>query len=327
MTDQDADEWSGPVYSTRGTAVAYDCSVKEGVAEQAKPLADGVTFRVRFHVTCGAEATLNVDELGAKPLVKWQGDAWIPLAAGDVTQNQTEPVTWNQRSRKFELSIDPIDSRALFAAVATLHRYDPVEEDEAFAIYADVHLALEQFIKDYQGTKALRVTSGTVRKSLKQLNAALVGLLAAWDTADKRTKHQLYEALGEEPFSGVEPQPLTEATQPFGAWERGVYRVKKFREEAKRLIVSATALQEEYEEAGQERRGYDYPGLDELINRLAKIYTQRTCQPFNMSKNRGNATEFVNAVIKALPEDCRPTGGSIVQAVWRTVQAMRAVRK
>jgi hypothetical protein len=85
-----------------GTSSAYTLSYS--VAPTA--LADGMVFLVRFdkvNALSGGATTLNINNLGAKPIYKWQGAAWVSVITGDLQASQIERVTYDQTSGTFRL--------------------------------------------------------------------------------------------------------------------------------------------------------------------------------------------------------------------------------
>ena len=71
--------WSSPRI-TAGSATAY--TLTYGVAPGA--LVDGMTHLVQFHAGNGAGATLNVNNLGAKPLYAYSAGSLVSGPAGAV---------------------------------------------------------------------------------------------------------------------------------------------------------------------------------------------------------------------------------------------------
>jgi hypothetical protein len=222
---------------------------------------------------------------------------------------------------------DGFDGRMLMMIATKLPRYDAVGETEAIVetigIYAELRDALRGYIAVYQWHAEARErdgqprpTVGTMRASLKRLDKALAEVAEAWAAADLRTQNALYLAIGDRPFDAdSEMRPHSEAGAPSDAWERGGYRILKWEEGTARLAEGVATVKREADAMAQERRGPDYPGLDELTRRLAKIFTRHTGRPFNASHNRDSATDFFTAVVATLPEQCRPAPYSIAVAI------------
>jgi hypothetical protein len=90
--------------STDGTGTSSAYTLTYSVAPTA--LADGMVFLVRFdkvNALSGGATTLNINNLGAKPIYKWQGAAWVSVIAGDLQASQIERVTYDQTSGTFRL--------------------------------------------------------------------------------------------------------------------------------------------------------------------------------------------------------------------------------
>lgn len=82
--------WLTPA-TTGGTTTAY--TVSYSVAPAA--LVDGMTHVVLFNATCGANPTLNINSLGAKPLYRYSGGSWGAVASGEITANMVCVVSYN----------------------------------------------------------------------------------------------------------------------------------------------------------------------------------------------------------------------------------------
>lgn len=95
--------------TTAGTSTAFTLSYS--VIPTA--LANGMTFLVKFNQACGAAPTLNINTLGAKPLYKWQGGAWVAVAAGDIVSGQKLRVTYDATSGNFHI-LQPIGTAAQY---------------------------------------------------------------------------------------------------------------------------------------------------------------------------------------------------------------------
>jgi hypothetical protein len=201
-------------------------------------------------------------------------------------------------------------------------RYDG--DVAALSIYAEMLEALQAFIRTNRLMKA-RPKFGTVRKNLKRLGDALTELAAAWDGADYRTKNLLYQSMGQPLTDGIVAQPimpLESDDEP----TRGLYRITKVIEGAAMLAAMVGATKNKIApEPGRK----DHPGLDELVRCLADIFEGQG-HSFTTSRNRGNATDFVESVVAALPKELwadvelRPASGSIIPAVWQVSQQRRA---
>lgn len=84
---------------TTGSSTVY--TLAYSVAPTA--LVDGMRFTVKFHATCGAAPTLNVNILGAKPLFKWEAGNWVAVTAGDIVAGQKLLLTYDQTSGNFQI--------------------------------------------------------------------------------------------------------------------------------------------------------------------------------------------------------------------------------
>lgn len=77
--------------TTGGTTTAY--TLTYDVAPQQ--LWAGELFSFVVNATCGASPTLNVNALGAKSLRRWNGSAWVALAAGEIAADQVLIAYYN----------------------------------------------------------------------------------------------------------------------------------------------------------------------------------------------------------------------------------------
>lgn len=84
---------------TTGSATAY------ALAYAVPPGAyvDGITFKVQFHTTNGAAATLNVNVLGAKPLHYHAAGAWRVAPPGLVDTDEVFEVAYHDATGAFRL--------------------------------------------------------------------------------------------------------------------------------------------------------------------------------------------------------------------------------
>jgi hypothetical protein len=90
--------------ATDGTGTSSAYTLTYSVAPTS--LADGMVFLVKFdkaNTLVSSVTTLNINNLGAKPIYKWQGGAWVSVAANDLLPNQIERVTYDQASGTFRL--------------------------------------------------------------------------------------------------------------------------------------------------------------------------------------------------------------------------------
>jgi hypothetical protein len=213
-----------------------------------------------------------------------------------------------------------VDERVLMDIATNLPRYDRVDDIEAVGIFAELLEALQAYLRALQLNTVNRSTVTTMRQSLSRLDQALQELSTSLQAADPRGQQRLYELMGTDPFQDAEVKPLAGAAAFPNAWDRGAYRMAKLRDYLGRLGGAVATSSAELENAPQQRRGPDFPGLDGLVVRLAELYTRFTGRPFSMSQNRDSGMDFVTKVIETLPKECRPTGGSLIWAVRRAVE-------
>ena len=94
-------DWNlkGAVYTTGGTTTAY--TLTPGTAPTA--LATGLTIRFIINATNTGAATLNVSSLGAKSLRKWDGSAYVAVAAGDLPANFVVDAVYNSGAATWDI--------------------------------------------------------------------------------------------------------------------------------------------------------------------------------------------------------------------------------
>ena len=94
-------DWNlkGAVYTTGGTTTAY--TLTPGTAPTA--LATGLTIRFIVNATNTGAATLNVSSLGAKSLRKWDGSAYVAVAAGDLPANFVVDAVYNSGAATWDI--------------------------------------------------------------------------------------------------------------------------------------------------------------------------------------------------------------------------------
>lgn len=85
--------------TTGGTTTAY--TLTYAVAPQQ--LWAGELFSFILDQTCGAAPTLNVNALGAKSLRRWNGSAWVALAAGEIVADQVLIVYYNSTDTTYDI--------------------------------------------------------------------------------------------------------------------------------------------------------------------------------------------------------------------------------
>jgi microcystin-dependent protein len=91
-------DWSIPKL-TGGTSTAY--TLTYAVAPGA--LVDGMTHLVRFNAANGVGATLNVNNLGAKPIYAYSVGIWYQAPPGLVDVDTVVPVTYDATSGGYRL--------------------------------------------------------------------------------------------------------------------------------------------------------------------------------------------------------------------------------
>src|SRR5580693_6909169 len=91
-------DWSIPKL-TGGTSTAY--TLTYAVAPGA--LVDGMTHMVRFNAANGVGATLNVNNLGAKPIYAYSVGVWYQAPPGLVDVDTVVPITYDATSGSYRL--------------------------------------------------------------------------------------------------------------------------------------------------------------------------------------------------------------------------------
>jgi hypothetical protein len=92
-------DWSTPKV-TGGSSTAYTLNYAVAPGE----LVEGMTHLVQFNATCGTAPTLSVNSLGAKPIHKYLGGAWVGCVAGDITPNMVARVAYNSGDGSYRIT-------------------------------------------------------------------------------------------------------------------------------------------------------------------------------------------------------------------------------
>jgi hypothetical protein len=84
---------------TAGSSTAYTLTYAIGPGA----LVDGMTHLVQFHTTNGANATLNVQGLGTRPIYFYSGGTWSQVPAGTITTNMVCKVAYDIASAVYRI--------------------------------------------------------------------------------------------------------------------------------------------------------------------------------------------------------------------------------
>lgn len=165
--------WTIPK-TTAGTTTAYTLSYT--VAPTA--LTDGMSHLVQFNAACGANPTLNVNSLGAKPIYYYTGSAWAQItAAGTIPANMIARVSYNQADGAYRITSASFSLGAALLSVAntltaTLTMSgaafnEAVRVDVASATTCDIGAAASNYVR-ITGTTTITglgtIASGVRRK-------------------------------------------------------------------------------------------------------------------------------------------------------------------
>lgn len=88
--------------TTTGTAGAFVVALPKAVTSYAP----GLEFKFRAHLTCTAAPTLNAGQ-GAKPILRFTSYGVQPVSAGEIGQNQTTHVVYDQGTDSFIILSTP----------------------------------------------------------------------------------------------------------------------------------------------------------------------------------------------------------------------------
>jgi hypothetical protein len=185
------------------------------------------------------------------------------------------------------------------------------DEGRAVWVYAKIDEAICHLLAHLLSLDAPRPTIGVVRHNLADLENALAAFSEAWERTDTRARHHIFLTLGKDNSSPL-LNPL--AVEP-DAWNRGLDGMMKFHETVQ--WIGAGIAKAKAKLPTQDGRRGDY---DAFVARLADVYTSCTGRPFTASRNRDNATDFVNAIASSLPEQYVPTKTTIASAITRVIR-------